>query len=327
MKTQQQGFTLIELMVALALGLVVVAAATMLFLTGYRSSFLQQGMADIQDDANFGLNYLARDIRHANLNDSKAIIDDTTKFGGIVFTSGTNGVNDPKNPGGKLSNIPANINVDAGLLSKSEVSESNVGYRNDQLTIQYKPQYTQDDNNTPLNEADDKAFGGFDCEGTRIEIAPQNGQSLSETPKHIIVERYYVNKDNALVCDAGWYAEEGDSEVHGLGKNSAVIMRNVDYFHVMLETLKEDKFQYYPLSLYARLNFNEAKPRILAVQLGVLTRSNNPVSGSSLVTRQKKYNVLGKDVTLVDESHENKHVRQVVSQNVALRNAFGERGI
>ena len=62
----QSGFTLIELMIALALGLVISAAAIMLFLTGQRSYVLQQGMADLQDNANFGLNYVTKDIRHAN---------------------------------------------------------------------------------------------------------------------------------------------------------------------------------------------------------------------------------------------------------------------
>jgi type IV pilus assembly protein PilW len=56
----QEGFTLVELMIALALGLIVVAAATLLFLTGLRSSSMQQGVSDLQDNANFGLNYITQ---------------------------------------------------------------------------------------------------------------------------------------------------------------------------------------------------------------------------------------------------------------------------
>lgn len=65
---QQNGYTLMELLIALTLGLVIIAAATMLFLTGVRSQAMQQGVADLQDNANFGLNYITQDLRLANLN-------------------------------------------------------------------------------------------------------------------------------------------------------------------------------------------------------------------------------------------------------------------
>ena len=51
----QKGFTLIELMVALALGLIVIAAAIQLFVGGILSSRLQQANAEIQDSGIFGL--------------------------------------------------------------------------------------------------------------------------------------------------------------------------------------------------------------------------------------------------------------------------------
>ncbi|EXE97941.1 prepilin-type N-terminal cleavage/methylation domain protein [Acinetobacter sp. 1592897] len=63
---KQQGFTLIELMVALALGLILVAAATQLFIGGILSSRLQKANAEIQDSGIFGLDYIIRDIRLVN---------------------------------------------------------------------------------------------------------------------------------------------------------------------------------------------------------------------------------------------------------------------
>jgi type IV pilus assembly protein PilW len=82
----QKGFTLIELMIALALGLIVVAAAAMLFLTGVKSSQVQQGMADLQDNANFGLNYITQDLRLANLNTVEAAMNDALLHGGVVLS-------------------------------------------------------------------------------------------------------------------------------------------------------------------------------------------------------------------------------------------------
>ena len=54
---KQAGFTLIELMLALALGLVISAAAIFLFLTAQKSYSVQQGLSNVQDNANFGLNH------------------------------------------------------------------------------------------------------------------------------------------------------------------------------------------------------------------------------------------------------------------------------
>ncbi|MGM7372961.1 PilW family protein, partial [Acinetobacter baumannii] len=51
---KEQGFTLIELIVALALGLILVAAATQLFIGGLLSSRLQKANAEIQDSGIFG---------------------------------------------------------------------------------------------------------------------------------------------------------------------------------------------------------------------------------------------------------------------------------
>ena len=140
----QKGFTLIELMIALALGLIVVAAAAMLFLTGVKSSQVQQGMADLQDNANFGLNYITQDLRLANLNTVEAAMNDALLHGGVVLSQ---------------SNLPTGIqaDVDDVLLSRSNgdavgsdnewTGSSNVTQNSDQLVIQYKPAQT----------------GGFDC--------------------------------------------------------------------------------------------------------------------------------------------------------------------
>lgn len=67
-------------------------------------------MSDIQDNANFGLNYLTKDIRLANLNNQKSILNDETAFGGIVLTSSVNATKDTKTkPATPLSNFTNTI--------------------------------------------------------------------------------------------------------------------------------------------------------------------------------------------------------------------------
>ncbi len=303
----QRGFTLIELMIALTLGLVIVAAATMLFLTGHKSMAWQQGSSDIQDDANFGMYQIVKAIRHTNLNTSHAVIDSTTKNGGIVFN--VNNLN---------ATLPAGtvIPVTQGQAFPADASKANVfdntgAVKNDQLVIQYLPQY------------DSQGFAGYDCEGKEISSTSKN---------QMVIERYFVRKDTnfasnepnepfALACDAGRYTINGNA-ITDYGDAGQILMKRVDLFRVLLQVRNNDKYEYLPIEKYTALT---TKPRILAMQLGVLSRSVQPINDSLL--DGQKFQVLDKTVTVkTPATGATKHLRQVISQTVGLRNAFGERG-
>lgn len=330
---RQAGLTLIELMISLALGLIVVAAAIMLFLTGQKSYSLQQGSADLQDNANFGLSYVTKDIRLANLNALSAEINDRTKAGGLVLTSKDNGYKDTAVTPNKIySNLPDSVagkTAAVATLSASESHSSNVklagtDLKSDQLVIQYKPQYTTDPD-TAANW-----FGGFDCEGDRISFA-------KSAPQRIIVQRYFLREDDnknanepnqalALACDAGWYNESGNpAEVEDYGGEGEIIMKRVDYFRVLLGIQKANDHRYIAVKDY--MNLSGVKPRILSIQLGVLVRSSQSVGNDALVKNDQKFQVLDNEVTVkIPANASTKYVRQVVSQTIALRNTFGERG-
>jgi len=63
----QTGFTLIELMIALVLGLVVIAGVLSVFLAGQQSYRTNQALGNVQDSARTAFELLARDIRGAGL--------------------------------------------------------------------------------------------------------------------------------------------------------------------------------------------------------------------------------------------------------------------
>jgi type IV pilus assembly protein PilW len=61
------GFSLIELMVAMLLGLVVIAGVASVFLANIRSYHTNTALADVQDGSRVSFELLARDIRNAGL--------------------------------------------------------------------------------------------------------------------------------------------------------------------------------------------------------------------------------------------------------------------
>ena len=80
----QHGFTLIELMIAIVLGLLITAAAIQLFITGQISINTQKGMAEIQESGNFGLRYITSDIRRASACKCVILCPFTQEFANFV---------------------------------------------------------------------------------------------------------------------------------------------------------------------------------------------------------------------------------------------------
>jgi type IV pilus assembly protein PilW len=64
-KLKQRGLSLIELMVALVLGLVISAAIIQVFLTSKNVYRMQDAMARIQENGRFAVDYISRDLRMA----------------------------------------------------------------------------------------------------------------------------------------------------------------------------------------------------------------------------------------------------------------------
>ena len=318
---KQVGFTLVELLIAMALGLIIAASATMLFLTGLKSQALQTGQSGLQDDANFGLNFILKDVRLSNLNTVQSGINDTTAYGGMVFSSSTTG-------GFNNSNLP--IDVAETLLSQSNLNLSNAqSVRSDQLTIQILPQYIWDDKKTATT-ADDRWYGGFDCEGTALEFTRDQGRQM-------VVQRYFLavdenagdtepNQPLALYCDAGYYALEGDpTSITNFGEDPQIVLKRVDHFRVLYSIQNGSNHRYVDANTYLQLD--SPRPRILSVQLGILMRSLQSVGRDNTFSDEQVFQVLDQALQITEpDENAPKYVRQVVTQTIALRNTFGERG-
>lgn len=254
--SHNKGFTLIELMIALALGLVIVAAGIALFLSAQKSYTSQQAVAQIQDNANFGLSYISKGLRRG------------TAVGGVIF--GTNGT----------------ANATTG-------SNANVG--SDQLTIMYTP--TKDQFN-----------GGalFDCEGTKIE------------EQSTVYERYFVRSGGGLACKA---ARSGGNALAGDG---TLIIPTVDYFHVLLVTRSSTSDNKYVFQDTSIDKYNNGVT-VVGFKIGMLVRSEQPVSADSFIDDSRKITVLDKDIQLKDDVKKSSQhfLREVIIQAIAFRNGVG----
>lgn len=73
MMHKQKGFSIVELMITLALGSLITLAAVQLFSTNQRTFQLQQGLTDVQEQGRFALDYISRDVRMMGLSDPAVV--------------------------------------------------------------------------------------------------------------------------------------------------------------------------------------------------------------------------------------------------------------
>lgn len=291
MKRKMSGYTLVELMVALVLGLIVVLVAVQMLLAGQRSVAFQNAVLNVQDNANIGLNYIVTDLKHTNLN----LINRDMKSAGVSGLV----VSD--------SNYPANITTNRRLSSTADLnSPSLTEDDSDVLVIQYRPNLAK----------------GYDCEGEVIdspnEVIVQRYFLRRDTNG--------ANFDLALACDAGRYANtETATTITGFNNSGQIIMQRVDQFKVLVgvQNTSTRSLSYMTLAQFAAVPADE-NLRAVSLQIGILARS---LDNAGADTEEKLNYSLLNIPQVVDKPDEMKarYIRVPVEQTIALKNGLGER--
>ena len=343
----EKGFTLLELMISISLGLLIVAAGTAIFLSGQRSMNMQVGMGDVQQNAIFGLSILAHDLRHSNLNTvSDQQINNKIPGSGVVF---------------KKENFPSNVSGISGLEANSVTIQNKnddaTQGKSDQLVIQFVPEYTVTSTTATVENPDQSSkdvttvtsTGNlFDCEGNTIKFSVDNNDSTSlvtntQSPNAVypvIVQRYFVQKmpndqqvtgqpdKYALYCDAGFYKPDS-STIEGLGQNAQQLMQNIEAFKIRFGVKAPNgKLRYMTVDQYNAIMPSTVVDQkdyyqIESIDIGLLARSSTSIGNQSSLNSQTEFNIAGTNVTLKVNTKNSQYIRQALSQVVAIRNTLG----
>ena len=86
---RQKGLSLVELMVAMVLGLLITAAVIQLFLTNRQTFNLQQGIASVQEQGRFAVDFLSKEVMGAGYGNVAAPIKFSTTEGDEGSEDGT----------------------------------------------------------------------------------------------------------------------------------------------------------------------------------------------------------------------------------------------
>ena len=130
--TTQRGFTLVELMISLLLGLLVIAAAGSMFFSNRRVYGSAEAISRIQENQRSAYEMLARDVREAGGNPcTRNIVNmlDTSQPGGSYYVGWENGVSGSNGtgPNGSDEITLSQANGTSIAVIKNETPSANIG--------------------------------------------------------------------------------------------------------------------------------------------------------------------------------------------------------
>ncbi len=311
--SSQQGFTLIELMISLVLGLLISAAVIQVFITSQRVDRIQAAGSEIQDKAVFGLQSIEPQVRLANLGNDGVALNDKTLNGGVVLTASKTETNS--------ANVITTANrIEDGYITRSFglggssdkenswiATLTNTEVHSDQLTIQY------------TNITGSKIY---DCEGKEVEEGERVITRYFVTPGNLMEGSAIKNLN--LNCDAGRIKNK---ELKAFTDKGVTVIENIDQFNIRLGVQEpvviddETSYQYADMTVkeYMSLPTTTDKPRppIVNIRIAILARStaNSPEASA------KSFEIFGATQTLKTQTNAPKYLRRVYESNILLRNA------
>lgn len=287
MKSNNAGYTLIELIIALLLGVIIIGAAFYMLLSGQKSLTFQQAMANVQDNATIGLSFIVGDVKHANLN---MLYTDmrNNRVSGLVVSN---------------SNFPPNITTNRVVSSTADASSPSLtNIKSDVLVIQYKP-----------NKAK-----SYDCEGNLITSTDE----IIVQKYFLRRDGNASASDYSLACDAGRYNKAVTAtSITGLDGSGQILMQRVDQFKVLVGVKSVGgMMSYMTLKQFASA---PSTSKAVSIQIGLLARS---VDSSGADTNEKlTHTLLGEpNVITKPSTMKSKYLWVPVEQTITLRNGLGE---
>lgn len=309
-RCHQSGFTLIELMISLVLGLIISAAVIQIYIINVKTSSVQVSGSELQDASVFGLQQLEKKVRVANLGNPATRIDGTTAKGGIVLTAANLGIT--ATPYANVGYLTRRADDDTGGTN-GWTGISNTAVPSDQLTIQYT-----NITGSPFSDCEGSAVEVNDIAVERYFLRPVTGDSSSGAVKNLV-----------LACDAGrvdaavggFKTMTSNSDPRNFGQAGQEYIINVDQFKVLLGVHYDSgsnagQLMYLPSNAY--LSITTDKPAITAIKMGLIVHGTTPILNSD---DQTSFTLLGQSNVLKTDTARQKQVRTTYETTTLLRNA------
>ncbi len=346
-RQSEQGFTIVELMIAVLIGLIVSAAAAQIYATSIRTSTTQKAAAGILDANVYGLQHIENSLRMAGLGLNGATTINSACSGILIANPTSISTKEVIQCLLDQGAMDVPLTQDATWWSwpqplSGAIAPNTSNTAMPQLTIQYR---------APMHMRD--------CEGN-VALGPRRIRGVTrdtgasqemDVDGQVIVERYFVRRNNdgvlELRCDAGRYLVElveaelsdevlsnedlnaaailgfnGISQVSNFGDDGALVISGIDDFQVKFGVKTAGGIIYQSMTEY--LNPSSTGTReIVAVKMAILAKGLVAASNADMPETNPTYVMLGDEVQMAAGQPTN-FIRRVYETNTMLRNARGD---
>lgn len=355
----QKGFTLIELMIAILIGLIITAAAVQVYVMGVRNASIQKAASGVLDANVFGLQQIERNLRMAGLG-----LGETSRLNkecsGVIVSQGAKRLNCDNSPTDKSTDIYVTKlrNLSADLRTKADGGPSNTSNANTaQLTIQYRAPVDMRDCEGQLALGPRIVQQGY-LDGQEPQVDDKGEKQYGDPIRvdgQVIIERYFVKRNNEglleLRCDAGRYVPEhiiqgaadkpagaeilgANSSIQNMGGEGSLVIAGIDDFQVQLgikSKAQASNSQNNPLAqpakMESRMQYVDVatytrggiEGDVVAIKVGILAKGAVATPIAD-ASADAKYNLFGQEISLKADQPANA-IRRVYETTTMLRNS------
>jgi type IV pilus assembly protein PilW len=279
-----KGFTLVELMVSLTLGLIIMLSAMQLLLTNQISFNLQSGMGNVQENGRFALDYINNSVRSAEYSQNTS----NPTVGIITIQS-------------ELPGLPNNT-----LVTRNDLTSLGKGM-SDQLVTRMWVSPTMIASNFRDCEGNAVAAQGFVVTRYFVRTDPVTGSNAA-----LACDSGYYAVGAATVSN---YGDDGVVLLSTI--DSFQIQLGVSAFPIP-PLGQRVPIRYLTAQAYTNI-VAASRPIVVSLRMALLVRSNEKVSTGFSATIPD-VRVLEK--TIVGSDLNDKFVHRVFNSTLALRNAM-----
>ncbi|MEA2095005.1 MAG: PilW family protein [Pseudomonadota bacterium] len=284
-----QGFSLVELMVALVISLILLGGVSQIFLSSKKSFTIQDSLGRQQENGRYAIDTITADLRRAGYWGGNAQIEDIS---GSLGTVDDNGSCPTDTTWGRMIDrrVTGLNDTSAGYVCIPTAGPTGKYLRGDVLTVRYTAPWIIGGASTPVFEANrlylrSSLFRGRIFQGSGegdSENAISTPPSLTERESELIARAYYIG-DSGRRCDNGDVIPSLFRQT--LGPNGTPIAEEiaygVDHFQVRygVDTDGDASVDQYFDAGDANLSTTAQWGSVIAARVWVLTRAECPETG------------------------------------------------
>lgn len=331
----QQGFTLIEIMVALTIGLFLTAGVTQVFLTTNQTNRTQENLSRMQENARFAMHFLTEDIREAdyyipicgngdvlknayNNLDYLAASDAQFDFGSMEGISGQDNLAPLGTDSITLRFIKglkdgAEITNQPGVTMKINASAKNASNMAKQGSIVIATDCINSDIFQNVNNS-----GGAQAGSLTLTISGGNNISPGNKNNGLVTnydngnpnsKAYYLSDEDGI-SSITYEIEKDGNEIPGLVRNGEQLVANIENMQILYgERLASGNMYYVPAGTVG-LDMT----KVVSIKVSLLVRSPD----DNIVVTPQTYFYNNVDVSGADIA--DNRLRKVYTSTITVRN-------